>query len=75
MSLPFPLTTLPNSTETMAERAWKFDFFAEPCCFTSTLLVDRWHYLDGSKASWNVGYDRPEFVIDAQQHRRLAEPA
>ena len=65
----------PNSTETMAERAWKFDFFAEHCHFTRTVLVDRWHYLDGSKASWNVAYDRPEFVINGQQHRCLSEIA
>lgn len=68
-----PVFSHPNSTETMAERAWKYGFFAEPGQFERGLLVDRWLYLDGSRASWNVPCARPEFVIDAQQYRGLGE--
>lgn len=63
----------PNSTETMAERAWRYGFDAEPGRFERGILIDRWWYPDGSMVSWNVPFDRPEMAIDAGQWRRFDE--
>jgi len=60
----------PNSTETMAERAWRYGIDAEPHQFEFGVLLESWVSADGSRLYWNVPFDRPELVIDAGQGRR-----
>lgn len=41
-------TTIPNSTETMAERAWRYGLDAEPCESVVAWMHDRCFYADRS---------------------------